>query len=238
MPLTLAEIEELRAIKASHEASAVKPPARSVPERTAVTAERRKHDLPEGYNPSVKEVERYLRKWDSLDGYVEQEEALSLLFRSHPDFKENVSMPVVLVKCSTLNDFYSTRIYRIHDVAGKIVSIPDFDARLDAGDPGLVEEVADVNGRVNYSFATKYCSHHRPLKYPIFDRYVGDVLKTLKKRRPVDFSGFKTSDLRDYPKFRAWIDCFRRVYGLTSYSYKEIDRYLWQLGKDYFNPYN
>ncbi|UTW70364.1 hypothetical protein KHA80_07545 [Anaerobacillus sp. HL2] len=33
-----------------------------------------------------------------------------------------------------------------------------------------------------YSFATKYCSHHNPLDYPIYDSYVDEVLRHFRNR--------------------------------------------------------
>jgi hypothetical protein len=33
-----------------------------------------------------------------------------------------------------------------------------------------------------YSFATKYCSHHKPEMYPIYDSYVDKMLGYFKKR--------------------------------------------------------
>ena len=43
-----------------------------------------------------------------------------------------------------------------------------------------------------YSFATKYCSHHRPYDYAIYDSYVDKVLRHF---RNVDgFSDFTDAD--------------------------------------------
>ncbi|MDO5708167.1 MAG: hypothetical protein Q4P31_06000 [Andreesenia angusta] len=67
-------------------------------------------------------------------------------------------------------------------------------------DPILVNDIArvDMNCKIInfYFFATKYCSHHDPFNYPIFDAYVERVLLELNR--------------------------------------KDIDRYIWQLGKEYF----
>lgn len=46
---------------------------------------------------------------------------------------------------------------------------------------------------------------------------------------------FKTEDLRDYEKFKGIIISFREFYGLEKYDLKQIDQYLWQLGKEYFS---
>lgn len=194
--------------------------------------------LPVDYKPSEAELAKYLAKWDSLGDYVEHESALAMIFRDDAVFAANTDLRCVIVKCSALNDFYATKIYRIAPVARKIVGIEDFDARLAKGDDGLVEEIANVDGRRNYSFATKYCSHHKPELYPIYDRYVCDVLVELSRRNPGVFHLRGKASLKDYPTFRQAIDDFKTVYGLQKYTYKDIDRYLWQLGKDFYNHYN
>lgn len=63
------------------------------------------------------------------------------------------------------------------------------------------------------------------------------MLKNLQKRDK--FSNFKNDDLKDYVKFNDTLIEFRSFYKLEKYSPKEIDQYLWQLGKEYFpNNYN
>lgn len=194
--------------------------------------------LPADYVPSVSELKKYLNLWDTLGDYVAHEEALSMIFREDPEFRLNTDLRCIIIKCSALNDFYATNIYRIAPVARKILEIADFDDRLTKGDDTLVEEIAMVDGRRNYSFATKYCSHHQPMLYPIFDRYVADVLAELRRRNPGAFRFRRKKELTDYSVFRDAIDDFKSTFSLDSYSYKDIDRYLWQLGKDFYNPYD
>lgn len=103
----------------------------------------------------------------------------------------------------------------------------------------LVEEIAHVKvgrdqvERTFYSFATKYCSHHQPSKYAIYDNYVEKVLIFFKNRD--HFCDFKNKDLKDYPKFISVIKQFMVYYKLSKFTLKEIDKYLWQLGKEYYN---
>ena len=57
-------------------------------------------------NPSVDQVEIYLTKWDGLENYHLQEDALNkLFFELCP---KNTDIIDILLKASTLNDFYST----------------------------------------------------------------------------------------------------------------------------------
>ena len=81
-----------------------------------------------------------------------------------------------------------------------------------------------------YSFATKYCSFHSPAIYPIYDNIVDGVLWHLSNRD--DFIKFKRQDLKDYEKFIEVLEAFKDYYGLQSFNFKDLDRYMWQLGKD------
>ena len=183
--------------------------------------------------PCQKEVEKYLNKWDSLENYVLQESSLDkLFFKTYP---KNDDINDILIKCSSLNDFYSTNIFSIFSVAKHILKL-NIDKRLKEGDATLVNDIAKVkiNGKDKnfYSFATKYCSHHFPTIYPIYDYYVEKVL--LYFRDKDHFLDFKKSDLKKYDLFKNILISFRNYYGLNEYNLKDFDRYLWQLGKDYF----
>lgn len=183
--------------------------------------------------PSVKEVEKYLQNWDNLENYKLQEEALDKLFFELTPNNQDISD--ILLKVATLNDFYSTNIFSVYPVAQHILSLT-IDERLQSGDVTLVNDIQKVTikgiQKNFYSFATKYCSHHHPLAYPIYDSYVEKVLKHFRK---VDqFEKFKNADLKDYTKFKNIILAFRDYYGLEQFNLKQIDQYLWQLGKEYF----
>ena len=184
--------------------------------------------------PSVSEVTKYLKGWKKLEKYTSQERALNKLFLEL--LPGNSEITDILLKASCLNDFYSTRIFAIYPVAKRILSIKDLDKRLKAGDIKLVRELGNVkigdNKRYFYSFATKYCSHHNPIAFPIYDSYVEKVLVYFNK---VDkFSSFKIKDLKDYRKFKGILLDFQRYYKLERFDLKEIDRYLWLLGKEFF----
>ena len=101
------------------------------------------------------------------------------------DFKDNTSIENILIKCSVLNDFYSTNIFKVYPVAVHILDL-DIDDRLNRHDPTLVNDIANIviNGKSKYfySFASKYCSHHDPINYPIYDSYVEKVLKYFRNK--------------------------------------------------------
>lgn len=194
-----------------------------------------KKDLPLGYRPSVKDAEWFINYWNELPSYSDQEKALIKLFK---EFSKNDNIENILIKCSSLNDFYSTNIFDIHTVAQHILSL-NIDKRLMDGDYSLVDDIArvKVNGKDHffYSFATKYCSHHQPELYAIYDKYVEKVLLTMKERER--FAEFNRDDLKDYGKYMDVIEAFQQTFGLTQYNIKQLDQYLWQLGKWYFNNY-
>jgi len=186
--------------------------------------------------PSVEQVEYYLTQWDALEDYRLQEDALDRLFFTL--CPENNDISDILLKVSVLNDFYSTNIFKVYPVAKHILSL-HIDDRLQRGDVTLVDDIKEVvvSGKTLnfYSFATKYCSHHRPLDYPIYDSYVDEVLRYYRKRD--GFASFKNDELKNYTRFKLILEEFRQFYHLDKYNLKELDKYLWQLGKAYFNKY-
>ena len=114
-------------------------------------------------NPTKNEVEKYLKKWDSLENYVLQEKSLDKLFLI--TYPNNTDISDILIKASSLNDFYSTNIFSIVTMGKHIYNL-NIDRRLKESDETLVNDIASViikGKRKNfYSFATKYCSHHNP----------------------------------------------------------------------------
>jgi hypothetical protein len=186
--------------------------------------------------PTIEQVEYYLGQWNYLEDYRLQEEALDQLF--FVLCPENKNISDILLKVSVLNDFYSTNIFKVYPVAKRILSL-HIDNRLQCGDVTLVDDIKKVvisDRELNfYSFATKYCSHHRPLDYPIYDSYVDEVLRYYRK---VDgFASFKNDELKNYVCFKSILEKFRSFYHLEKYNLKELDKYLWQLGKKHFNKY-
>lgn len=187
--------------------------------------------------PTKQAVNDYLKKWTELPDYSEQEAALHLLF--HDTFHGNDNLSAVLLKCSTLNDFYGTNIFKIYPLAKHIVSL-NIDDQLTRGDPQLVNDISEGHGIKSrsgkelhlFSFATKYCSHHNPNDFPIFDSYVEKLL--LYFRNVDRFSAFTSEELRDYKIFKKVILDFRKAYHLQDFNLKQIDQYLWQLGKEVF----
>jgi hypothetical protein len=138
------------------------------------------------------------------------------------------------LKVATLNDLYNAKVFSVFSVVNHIQSLK-IDERLQNGDISLVKDISDttVNGKKHkhYSFATKYCSHHNPSAFPIYDSYVDEVLRYFRKQDK--FSSFNNYDLKNYEEFKNIIIQFMKYYGLENYTFKQIDIYLRQIAKMY-----
>jgi hypothetical protein len=189
--------------------------------------------IPDSPTPAV--VSDFLRRWERLENYTLQERSLALLF--HKLCPENTELEHVLLKVSALNDFYSTNIFDTYTVAKHILNL-NVDSRLARGDLSLVNALAKVSIRQKaknfYSFASKYCSHHRPEQFPIYDSYVDKMLMHFS--RASQFTSFCKADLKQYERFVQIVGEFQRHFGLHKFSLREIDIYLWLAGKKSFPP--
>ena len=85
---------------------------------------------------------------------------------------------------------------------------------------------------IDFENKAKNCSHHNSLNYPIYDSYVDVVLRYF--RNCDRFSEFQNGDLRDYIKLKSILIDFRAFYDLEKFDLKQIDQYIWLLGKEYF----
>lgn len=186
-------------------------------------------DIP---TPNQKELKKYLNQWDSLPDYVKQENSLNKLFRKL--IPNNTNIEDILIKCSTLNDFYSTNIFKVFPVAEHILSL-NIDNRLKKWDPTLVNDIAKISiswkEKNFYSFASKYCSHHNDEDFPIYDNYVDKILVYFKKKDK--FCKFKHEDLKNYLCLKKVLIEFINYYSLDC-GLKDLDRYLRQLWKKHF----
>lgn len=160
------------------------------------------------------------------------------VFQSLP---HNRDIEDVWQKVVVLNGLYSTNIYATYAVARHICEL-NIDSDLHQGSLDLVHRIARVtlNGKVrnNYSFASKYCSWHRPDVYPIYDGFVGGLIWAYRKH--CQFADFKQKELGDYPRFRDIIVQFMDHFGLGQFGFKELDKFLWLYGKyrdDIFKKY-
>jgi hypothetical protein len=144
----------------------------------------------------------------------------------------NLQLEDVLIKVVLLNGLYNTNVFALTDMASHIVDL-DIDPELAAGSPSLVDRIASLTlhgkTRRHYSFATKYCSWHRPDQYPIYDNLVEALL--WQYRREYHFADFGRPDMQDFPSYKAIIEAFIGHFQLDGISFKQVDKFLWYTAK-------
>ena len=191
--------------------------------------------------PSKSEMQKVFERWDKtseVSNYDKESVALNKLFQKH---KYNTNLNEVIIKVACLNAFYGTNatMYaKVPQIAEKIISIKDFDKRVQKWDEKLVIELAKFPKANLYSFASKYCVLHNydvyeQNDYVIFDSIVCKKLREFKKAYPkYSFAKFTEKDftLENYPKYKEILQTFSREFGLGE-NLRELDWYLWKLGK-------
>ena len=180
--------------------------------------------------PSKEECSKYLEK-ESAEHYTVGAKTVTQIFKLYPT---NTVLEEVLVKVLVLNDLYSTNILGTYAVAKHIIGL-HIDERLKNGDASLVTYIAhiELNGKEKYfySFATKYCAMHQPERFPIYDRFVGEMLRYFRKQ--THFARFANAALKNYAEYRTIYDAFIQFFALNDFTYRQVDNYLWKLGKEH-----
>lgn len=70
-------------------------------------------DILKDHAPSPLEVAEHEQKWNTLADYINQENALNKLFFNLRS--ENKEMSDILIKYSSLNDFYNTNTFKVYN---------------------------------------------------------------------------------------------------------------------------
>jgi|SRR5581483_5107301 len=193
------------------------------------TIPRMRHDEPEPILPTPERVREACKSFDEDEDAAVTEHALADLFSQYPT---NGNHAHVLLKVVALNRLYSTNIFRIYDVARHVFTHgEEIDSALADGSPGAVDKLAFVitatrKKRTYYSFASKYCSWHNELAYPIWDSRVEKYLRLLRKSPFAAFLGHEPDSWMEYAGFLETMTKFRAFYRLEAFSFKEIDKFL------------
>ena len=168
-------------------------------------------------------------------------ESLSKLFDSLNDETNSFE---VSIKVAALNQIYSTAIQYIAPVVDKIV------LEIDNNHKGynleryveLVDKVSVVNWvspttmlehtRRNISFCSKYIHFLSGRELPIYDSYIWIVMVGY-----INQKGGKTSfsSPETYTEFFQVFSNFKSLFNLQEYSNYELDKFLWQYGKNLIN---
>ena len=171
--------------------------------------------LPAIPKPNERNINTCWEKWKGDEKNIVQEKVLCFLFKKR--YPENTKIEDILLKVSALNGLYNANISYHFDLytVSKHILDRDIDERLRIGDIDLVDEIARVTSegetKTLYSFASKYCHHHKPEAYPIiYDGYVEKTLMYFKRKDK--FLDFKKDDLKKYKKFLRIIKAFKEHY--------------------------
>jgi hypothetical protein len=158
---------------------------------------------------------------------VVTERALAELIERFP---QNTELAHILLKVVALNKLYATNILNVYSVAERIAELK-IDADLKASSIPLVDVMAPVTignkQRVNLSFASKYCSWHRPDTYPIYDSRAEACLWAYSKQFSL---GFARKDLWKYVTYYTAVRQFRDRFELGTLTFKQIDKFLYGKG--------
>lgn len=188
------------------------------------------NDLPE---PNKEIIEQYKDIYQKDDKANYFDKAITEIVKSFP---LNNNLENIILKISIINDLYSTNIFSKYELAKHILSL-NFDDAIKQKDYNIVNRIAKGHGIKSsktgnefnfYSFATKYCSWHDQINYPIFDRYIDLVLKIYNSKNKY----VTDKNFRNYQNLIEVLNSFRIKHKLENYSLKEIDKFLWYLGKE------
>jgi hypothetical protein len=190
--------------------------------------------------PSVEEVERYIQLWRKNESLSLPAKSLENLFKKFP---KNKNIEEIIVKVCTLDVIFSVNVGRWFLQVSKHISEYNFDTKFEKDSFNLNEfalvDIGKSKKRDFYSFTTKYCSHYKPSDYPIYDSYIEKILWYFKTTEEYSsFSQFSRKELKDYATFKRVLEDFRKFFGLEKFNPREIDKYLWQLGKEVFSEQN
>lgn len=213
-------------------------------ERECVTCRKKSKELrvksPEevlGYLPITAEnLEKYNQLVENDPGYGTDGKIIHNVLSAYPlnSNREIVALKICLIDVtnSTHLGTHRSRI-SIDELAKIIMDIPNFDERLSCGDPGLINELAKSNGKINlFSFASKYCLYHNKEvygrdDYSIFDSVVAETLPHYVH----GLSAAKIDSWRSNFDYKAFADCIQMIldeYGIDiPHRRRKFDLFLW-----------
>ena len=106
--------------------------------------------------------------------------------------------------------------------------------KIKDGNVDVVEQIARCGGEKWFAFATKYCSFVNPGEYPIYDSLVTKPLVEFNKQNTFTDEKLDFERIRqecNYGKYKGIVTAFRDKY-CEGREYKDIDKFLWIVGKN------
>ena len=169
-------------------------------------------------------------RFDHDERFAAADRILSRVFSHHP---QNDRIDDVLMKVVLLNGLYNTNVFAVMEMAAHIRRLA-IDESVSVASTEVVGRIAALTIRTktrrHYSFATKYCSWHRPEEYPIYDSLVERLLWLYQ--RQTSFSDFRRPQLQEYEVYKGVISVFREHFLLQQFTFRQLDKFLWLTSKD------
>jgi hypothetical protein len=154
------------------------------------------------------------------------------------EFPRHDDLETILCKVKVVNTLYNTNIIAVRKLAKHIMEQAP-DKAMAQGDEGIINKIAVRDaGRNNYSFATKYCSWHQPSIFRMYDSRVEICLRKYSEQPGFPDERITYASLRDYVIFSSKMNIFQDMYGLKAISFKDVDKFLYGLGDEYFARYD
>lgn len=184
-------------------------------------------------NEAMEEAELVVQETDS---YGSENELITRCLQKFPD---NTDPDVVAMKIGLIDITNSTHLSQhkrkisMVELANIITSIPNVDARIEAGDPEVVNEIARSNGKINlFSFATKYCCYHNRNLYGRDDYSILDTV--LKEYLPRYFDDITKGQIQkwqnefNYKSYNDYITAKLDECGITvEHRKRKFDHFVW-----------
>lgn len=193
--------------------------------------------------------DRIMGEWGKVELRI-PEEAINDLCTIK--YKSQTDINGVIAKISIINQIYSTRVKNIDtywlakhitnngEKLEECIASKDLDSRITAvsiiadSKKSSDERISQMNN--HYSFATKYCSFHKPEKFPIYDSYISAVVKA-NADKGICGKVTNITSFNSYGKLCESLEqlreCFEKT--LKKISVKMFDQFLWLYFKEKFD---
>lgn len=171
--------------------------------------------------------------------YRETEPILWNMLNRFPGNKDEYQ---ILAKVLLVDLLYSTQIFRFNgmEMLPKLVEnirdIPDFDKRIEEGDPSVVCEIYRGFDKKLFSFASKYCCLHNTViygkdDYSIYDSAVRKLLPKYAKKLGVKLTGVQLDKWYKEDNYEAFNNAVDEVLDAAEITIenrkRKFDLFLW-----------
>lgn len=172
----------------------------------------------------------YLKKFRDGEGYFEDDKRCINYFRQNA---ANVDAHEILLKISAMDHSEVDDLVGNRQIVADHIASLHIDDALQKGSPDIVNKIGRINigeKEVNlYAFATRYCNLHNMEAYPVYDITMEQILARymarVKQHKP------SSEEFLHYPRYKEMMTEFRNSLELTTYNFKEIDKFIWIHGK-------